>query len=65
MMAFLAAHGATIIVCAILLLIVGLIIVRMVRNKKQGKSMSGCSCGCGGCAMNEYCHPAQPPKTNK
>ncbi len=46
--------GGTIIVSAILLLIVGLIIYRQIKNKKDGKS--SCSCGCSSCAMSEVCH---------
>lgn len=30
------------------------IVVRGVRNRKQGKS--SCSCGCSGCSMSEICH---------
>jgi len=52
-------------VCSILLLIVGLIIASMIRNKKQGKSAGGCGYGCGGCAMSEYCHPKNPPTDTK
>ncbi|MBR5134592.1 MAG: FeoB-associated Cys-rich membrane protein, partial [Clostridia bacterium] len=55
MAAFFAEHGATMAVGGVLLLIVGLIIGGMIRNRKKGKS-SGCGCGCGECAMSEYCH---------
>lgn len=44
----------TIIVSAILIMIVGLIIYKQIKNKKEGKS--SCSCGCSGCAMSEICH---------
>ena len=47
-------NGATIAVSAVLLAIVGLIVFKMVRDKRKGKG--GCGCGCGGCAMSEYCH---------
>ncbi len=33
---------------------VALIIYRMIKNKRQGKST--CSCGCSGCAMRDICH---------
>ena len=48
----------TFIVGAILIIIVGLIVAGMIRDKKKGKSTCGGSCGhgCGGCAMNGSCH---------
>ena len=45
----------TIIGISVLVLIVGGIVAKMIINKKNGKS--GCSCGCGGCANKEFCHP--------
>ena len=45
----------TIIGVSILALIVGGIVAKMIINKKNGKG--GCSCGCGGCANKEFCHP--------
>ncbi|MBQ6794670.1 MAG: FeoB-associated Cys-rich membrane protein [Clostridia bacterium] len=44
----------TVIVSAVLVVIVGLIISRQIKNKKEGKS--SCSCGCSGCAMSDVCH---------
>lgn len=51
----------TIIVSVLLLGIVSAIIIRTVRNKKQGKS--SCGCGCSSCAMSELCH--KPKKDDK
>jgi hypothetical protein len=45
---------ATIIICGCLIGIVTLIIVKMIKDKRAGKS--SCSCGCGNCSMNEICH---------
>lgn len=45
---------ANIAVCAVLLVIVTLIIVHMVKNKKEGRS--SCGCDCGGCPMSDGCH---------
>ena len=42
------------IVLAVVALMLGAIICKMIRDKKQGKG--GCSCGCGGCAMKDICH---------
>ncbi len=53
--AWLAANLATILICAVLIAVVALIIVHMIREKRQGKS--SCGCGCAGCAMNGSCHP--------
>ena len=44
----------TIFVSSILIVVVGGIIYRLIKNKKEGKS--SCSCGCSGCAMSEVCH---------
>ena len=53
MFAWLSANWANIIVIAGLVLITGLIVFRMVRNKKAGKHSCGCDCGacaaCGAC----------------
>ena len=43
----------TVIAIAIIIVIVGLAVFSIVRDKKKGK----CSCGsCSGCAMNGACH---------
>ncbi|MDE5908295.1 MAG: FeoB-associated Cys-rich membrane protein [Lachnospiraceae bacterium] len=55
MFAWIMENIATIIISTVLLIAVAAIIVRMVRNKKKGKS--SCGCGCAGCAMNGSCHP--------
>ncbi|MCM1298188.1 MAG: FeoB-associated Cys-rich membrane protein [Firmicutes bacterium] len=47
----------TIIVCIVLAAIVGLIIYKMVKDKKQGKSSCGGSCG--SCPMGGCCHGSQ------
>ena len=44
----------TAIVLAILILLAGGAVFRIVQNHKTGKGT--CSCGCGGCAMSEICH---------
>lgn len=54
MMDWIIENGATIGVAAVLLVIVGLVVFKMVRDKKRGKG--GCGCGCGGCAMADICH---------
>ncbi|MBQ9557381.1 MAG: FeoB-associated Cys-rich membrane protein [Clostridia bacterium] len=44
----------TIIVLAVLAAIVALIIVKLIADKKKGKSAS-CGCGCEACAMHDAC----------
>ena len=47
-------NAGTIIVCLVLAGTVTGIILRLRRNKKQGKSSCGCNCGC--CPMSGSCH---------
>lgn len=55
---------ATVIVASIVAAVFIAIIAVSVVNKKKGTS---CSCGCGGCANREFCHPvkAEKEKTDK
>jgi len=55
MLAYLAGHMGYIVVTLLLVLMIGAIILRMVRNRNTGKG--GCGCGCKGCANAPYCHP--------
>ncbi|MDO4543090.1 MAG: FeoB-associated Cys-rich membrane protein [Clostridia bacterium] len=45
---------STAIICAVLAGIVTLIIVRMIKNKKKGKT--SCGCNCKDCPMSGKCH---------
>ncbi len=54
MLDWLSENIATVAVSAVLLAIVGLVIFKMIKDRKKG--VGGCGCGCGGCAMSEYCH---------
>ncbi len=54
MMEWLKANLATIIICLVLAGIVAAIIVRLVKEKKKGKS--SCGCNCSHCAMSGSCH---------
>jgi len=60
MMAWLSANGPTIIVGLVVLLIVGLVIRNMYKDKKAGKTSCSCGDGCGGCASEGMCHPKAP-----
>ncbi len=54
MLDFLSENLATIIISLVLIVVCTLIILKMRRNKKQGKT--SCGCGCSGCAMKNMCH---------
>lgn len=57
MLQWLSANIGTILICLVLLVIVGLIVRSMIRQKKQGKS--SCCCNCAHCAMHGTCHAHQ------
>lgn len=54
MFLWLKQNLSTIIVSIILIAAVSGVIIKMVKDKKTGKS--SCGCGCQGCAMNGSCH---------
>jgi len=54
MMNWLSANLASLVVGLVVAAIVSLIIVKMIRDKKQNKSTCGCSCS--GCPGGSYCH---------
>ena len=47
----------TIIIFAVLVAVIALIIVKMVKDKKKGKS--ACGCNCDSCPMGGSCHQAK------
>jgi hypothetical protein len=49
-------------VLAVLILIVGLVVFKLIRDKKRGKSSCSCGCGCGSCPMKDKCHPENEKK---
>ena len=55
MLTWLTQNIATILICVVLIAVCALIVARMIKNKKQGKS--SCGCGCADCAMKNSCHP--------
>ena len=61
MLTWLQANLASVIVSLVLLMVVGLIVRRLVLDRKAGKHICGGSCGscggsCGGCPMQGKCH---------
>ena len=57
MAAWFSENLATIIICAILVVIVALAVRSIVKNRRAGKT--SCGCGCAGCAMSGSCHKAE------
>lgn len=54
MLAFIVDNLATVLVCLVLAAIVAAIIVKLVRDRRKGKS--SCGCNCAHCAMAGSCH---------
>ena len=69
MFAWLSANLIIIVLVAVIVLITGLLIRSMVRDKKAGKSSCGgncASCGaCSGCSACGTCGTAKPTAMNK
>ena len=57
MFAWIVQNLATIVVCAVLLLVTVLIVVKLVRDRKQGKG--SCGANCADCANAGCCHHQQ------
>ena len=58
MLDWFAANLGTILISLVLAVIVTLIVVYLLRQKKAGKS--SCGAGCAHCAMLGQCHRSQP-----
>ncbi|MBP3464929.1 MAG: FeoB-associated Cys-rich membrane protein [Angelakisella sp.] len=54
MLTWITENLATVLICAVLLLIVAAIIRKLGKDKKKGNS--SCGCGCAHCAMADACH---------
>ncbi len=69
MLIWLSANWINLILVAGLVLIVGLLLRGMIRNKKAGKSSCGCNCAscgaCAGCASCARCSAASPAPNSK
>ena len=60
---FIGQNIGTIAVGAAVILIVGLLILKLIKDKKSGKG--GCSCGCSSCPMSKSCPSASSKGENK
>ena len=58
MLDFITNYGGSIAVGAVVLAIIALIVMKLVKDKRAGKSSCGCDCGsCTGCACR--CHKSK------
>ena len=51
---FIIRNGATILVTAVLLILIGLVVAYLLRRKKRGQCV-GCDCACGSCPAAAAC----------
>jgi hypothetical protein len=59
--AWLIQNASTIIAVAVLVAVVAMIILGMIKDKRQGKHSCGSSCSC--CPMSGKCHPDPKEKS--
>ena len=56
MLVFLKENLSTIIIGLIILAVVVGIVVKMIKDKKNGKTACNCGCGCENCPSAGICH---------
>ena len=57
MWAWLQNNAGTMMVGLLVAAMVAMLVWKMIRDKRQGKS--SCGCGCEGCALKDKCHPSK------
>lgn len=62
MIQWLSQNWGTVLVCTVLLLILTLIVIHLINNKRKGKNSCSCGHGCSGCAMKDACHAGKEEK---
>lgn len=60
MFKWIAENWATLICGAAVIALVSLAVIKLVRDKKKGKS--SCGCGCANCPMSGSCHKTAESK---
>ena len=55
MLDWIVQNLANIVICLVLILAVTLAAVKLVRDKKAGRSSCGCGCGCPDCSAHGTC----------
>ncbi len=53
-LSFLKANIGTIVAALILIALLSLVVYKVIKDKKKGKS--SCGCGCANCPMSGQCH---------
>ena len=54
MLQWLLDNWATVLICMALVAVIAAVIVKLIKDKKKGKS--SCGCNCAHCAMAGSCH---------
>lgn len=54
MLQWLLDNWATVLICMALVAVIAAVIVKLIKDKKKGKSSCGGNCGC--CPMGGACH---------
>ncbi|MBQ8825401.1 MAG: FeoB-associated Cys-rich membrane protein [Ruminococcus sp.] len=57
MLEWISQNLATIIISVIVIAVVATIIIKMMRDKKNGKT--SCGCGCDNCPSSSMCHKSK------
>ena len=57
MLSVLSENIGSIAVLAVLILVVGFVVFKMISDKKKGKSSCSCGSSCRNCPMSGKCHP--------
>ena len=57
MLSWLSANIGTVLITLLLIAVVTAVIIKMIREKRKGRS--SCGCGCEHCAMRGTCHQKQ------
>ncbi len=62
MLNWITENLANIGVCAVLIVVTALVIARIVKNKREGKS--SCGYDCADCPLSDSCHKENGPEVN-
>ena len=60
MASFFAENWGTILVAAVVVAIIAVIVVKMLKDKRKGKT--SCGCGCANCPSAGICHSGKKKK---
>ncbi len=63
MVSFIIENTGTIIVCLVIAVLVCAAVVKIIRDRKKGRS--SCSCGCTECSLSESCKKNKTEASNQ